>query len=201
MPSEKKPIPAAIDALMRVIAAKKTVSGEYDLEYSEHLKRLPSDVSESFFAMGSKEADEVGLPSLKYCLCESPEGDYPAVYAYNNLADLVKAVHSRVGRETAVSVFYGLPLVLTKSTKPDGTADYYLRLPNQTAVKLSKGGELDVYAVADLSEDTNMEVLEHGWMGSDTYMQSQYFRDGTTDPFQDAEQKKFEGGDEDNLTT
>lgn len=200
MPNDKKPILVAIDAMMQAIAAKKAVCDEYDLEYSELLKILPSDVAESFSAMGSKEAEEVGLPSLKYCLCESPEGDYPAVYAYNNLPDLVKAIHSRIGKETAVSVFYGLPLVLTKLPKADGSADYYLRLPNQTAVKLTKAGELDVSAVADLDEGTKMEILEHGWMGADAYMQSQYFRDGTTDPFQEVEQKKFEGDDEDNLT-
>lgn len=200
MPGAKKPELSAIETAMQAIAGRQPVSDDQQLDYVAYLKRLPSTVADAMLAISSEESHEIPLPTLKYCLCDSPEGEYPAVYAYSKLSDLIKALHLRIGKETAVSVFFGLPLSLVKAAGVEGAADYYLRLPNQTAVKLNKDGELCIVDAADLDENTKIEELQQGWMGDDNFLESQFFQPGTTDSAQDTQQKNTDG-DNDNLSS
>jgi hypothetical protein len=189
MTGVKKPELSAIENAMQAIVTRQPATDDNQLDYAAYLKRLPPVVADAMLAISQQEAEEISLPTLKYCLCDSPEGDYPSVYAYTRLSDLVKALHLRIGKETSVSVFFGLPLTITKIQRIKGDIDYYLRLPNQTAARLNATGELVVFDVAELTENANMEELQQGWMGDDAFLSSQYFQPGTSDPFQDSTQK------------
>lgn len=180
MPANNNDIEAEIAASINSVVSKRETLDEYQLEYQAILSRLPAEIAESFTADGDQTSQDLDLPVSKWCLCDNPEGDYPAVYAYSKLFDLLKAIALRAGKETSISVFYGLPLAIFKSAGTEGT-DFYLKLPNQTAVKVNKNGELVVCDMADLAEDDNINMLERGWMGDDSFLSSQYFKPGVVD--------------------
>lgn len=199
MAASKKPELTAIEIAMQAIVSKAPASDEQQLDYAAYLKRLPAGVADALLAMGQQDTEDISLPSLKYCLCDSPEGDYPSVYAYSKLTDLIKALYLRIGKETSVSVFFGLPLSVCKVNGVEGHSDFYLRLPNQTAIKLNKTGDLLVSDMADLAETDNLEELQQGWMGDDSFLESQYFQAGTQSAEQDKGQKNQEDNPDENL--
>ena len=81
-----------------------------------------------------EESDEVFDDSTyRFCLVESPEGDYPRLRMFNDAASLAKRLASLEGQDVAVWPFYGLPLSFTKL---EGGAPRHLILPSGSALTI-----------------------------------------------------------------
>lgn len=149
------------------------------LEYRSFISSLPVKTQELLLQSASDDS-EIKLPEHRWCLCESPEGDYPYMYAYAKLRDLLKALATRVGTETSVWVFYGLPMPVAKLKRPEGQSEHYLLLPNKAAVKITPTGDTSFVYVDELGAE-QPEPLQRGWMGDEAALESQYFSPGITE--------------------
>jgi len=100
-------------------------------------------------------ADEPEFEAIGYrfCLVESPEGDYPRIRLFNDAIGLAKRLASLEGQEIAAWPFYGLPMSFTKGPIR------HLLLPDGTALTIPalKGQEPEVVTtptdVSDMQED------------------------------------------------
>jgi hypothetical protein len=178
MPNQK-PDRSPVEIVLESFAKQESSVDEETLNYLSSIAHLPLQVKEALLPADNQEY-KLDLPSHKWCLCESPEGDYPNVYAYNKFKDLLKALSSRIGKETSVWIFYGLPLPVAKIKKPETADEYYLLLPNKAAVKITSSGDTTVVNSDDLDSES-LENLTHGWLGDDSVMTSQYFNQGITE--------------------
>lgn len=105
-----------------------------------------------------------GITPSFYFLCEMPEGAFPKIQSFATLQDIAQALNCLEGHETAVALFYGQHLSLSKlQATEDGRQFRYLFLPdNQVALSGSKL-PLRVISTALLPDDIERE--QSGWLG------------------------------------
>jgi len=156
-----------------------TASDDSDSEFQAMLDQLPVDIAERV-SSAHAESEEIEWGKLiepQWCLCETPEGEFPRVYALPSLERLVELIAKREGEETAVWPMWGIPLRLTKAkTIEQGNKQItvrYLLLPNQKAAVISaeKGFQLVDQSLLPVS----LELEEEGWLGDQAYLESQSF--------------------------
>jgi len=156
------------------------VKSQEQLEAESLIASLPTDLQDKYISsVEDNPSLKIDLDfTSKWCLCEMPEGGYPRVFLFNELAVLLDAIIKREGTDTAVWITYGTAFQLTRSvTKPNGNKVRYLLLPDDKAIKLDAEQQPTVIDSSLLPED--LETQDDGWLGENNTL-ADYFVEGIT---------------------
>jgi hypothetical protein len=168
---------------------KKTVPGlnqsndkvedDNAIAYKKLLNQLPTELAQQLNDTVDNQNELPKQIEHSWCLCDMPEGEFPRVYMFKDLVQLIEAVAKKEGQTTAVWAMYGVPLRLSKSFKrqKDGLVCRYLLLPNQKAVLIGPNEPFKLLDQTELIEE--LEIEEDGWLGDQAHLKSQsYFVPG-----------------------
>jgi hypothetical protein len=161
----------SVPGLSERFAATERPPGDAQLEFRQLAAGLPGALREQVTACRTEDAGEDWSRDLKpvWCLCDMAEGEFPRVFQYASLQELAAAMTKAEGRETALSVFYGVALPFSKpQVTNEGKRYRYLLLPNDMAAVL--GDPFQLVEQSLLSD--NLELEEQGWVGDPAYLDS-----------------------------
>ena len=117
--------------------------------YRSFLERVPADVRTQAMMLAGKEP--IPTPTLEapgVCLCEFPDGDWPKMLLFKDLAGLLGRLKNLEGDEYTVWPFIGVPM---RFSKPDAHGHRYLFLP----------GEEEALRFDDPTTKVPVKLLDH----------------------------------------
>lgn len=149
-------------------ATEKEETADSD-EYLWLVRSLPTPSADAFQSIPAKPPSEPDDVTPRWCLCEMPEGGYPKIRIFHDLAGLCRHITRLEGEEISVWPFYGVPIRFT--TSRDGTPGRrYVFLPHEAqAVELPCHPEDEPKLVP--TEGLNVGVTDaldfqyDGWLG------------------------------------
>lgn len=195
---------AAIPGFRDLIDPPEPVVDDSAADYNNFTDKLPGDVSQQIKTINTEDYEKLLAKKIehRWCLCDMPEGEFPIVHSYTNLASLVDALAKREGKETAVWVMYGVPLMLSKALTRGSDEEKelyrYLLLPNDQAVIVANKEPFKLLAQSELPD--NLEMSDDGWLGDPDFLKSdEYYMPKTipndqlsTDPDNDEDDPEAE---------
>ncbi len=139
-------------------------------EYQKSRDRLPAGLQDRVDALVAEAAEDIdtgNAPTPRWCICEMPEGDFPRVKMYPKIEPLVRRLGELEGQETAVWVFYGIPL---RFTLPYGKSrGRFLFLPGEIEALSIPKSEHDKPERVSAELLGHMEWQDDGWLGDPSF--------------------------------
>lgn len=134
------------------------------LEYQRLREQFPQSVQDFMDGQVAPEEEERQPLRPRWCVCESPEGEFLKIRIFTELTKLVAYLASLEGREVAVWNFYGVPVRMT--LRNPTSKQRYLLLPGcDEAVLIARGPLVRVDASLILDDSLVEKFQLDGWMG------------------------------------
>lgn len=165
-----------IPGLPELLHGQAIAEDDSVVAYRNFTSKLPKTVCQQMGDLKVEDYENL-LPKKiehRWCLCDMPDGDFPRVYSYGNLANLIEALAKREGKETAVWAMYGVPLMLTKALTRGSAEEKetyrYLLLPGNQAVVVANKEPFRLISQDELPDD--LETENDGWLGDPAFLRS-----------------------------
>jgi hypothetical protein len=161
---------------MQTLATDPDLSNE-ELEYQAVRAAMPADSQDILDAIVEMPPEEESLAVPKYCLVETPEGEFPRVKLFTGIEAMSRYLGSIEGKEIAVWPFFGVPLWLTKSDSKSKVR--YVLLPGNEEAAAIPNTKREPFEIIEAELIDHLEYQEDGWIGDPA------LAEGVSDSFYD----------------